>query len=102
MGNDAGALFVSGVHSTNGVEIVPKAKLFDDDSMQFTKMVLTLTPNSNHLETIEANSDAVSVAETAGVSIVSNTAKTTITVSNNASTEIYEKILQNIIFKKAL
>ena len=90
------------MHSANGVELVPKAKLSDADSMQFTKMLLTLTPHSNHLETIEANSDALSVAETAGVNISSNNAKTTITVSNVASAEIYEKILQNITFKSPI
>ena len=101
-GDAGGALFVSGVHSVNGVEIVPKAKLSDADSMQFTKMLLTLTPHSNHLETIQANSDALSVAESAGVNISSNNAKTTITVSNVASAEIYEKILQNITFKSPI
>ena len=100
-GGDSAANFIAGVH-TSGVKLAPNASITDDDSSQFSKLVITLTNPLAVTDNIKPSDNASSIATTAGLTFVSSVNDSVLTVNGVASASTYEQLLQNIVFKSAV
>ena len=90
-----------GVH-TSGVRLAPNATISDDDSAQFSKLVVTLTNPLAATDNIKPSDNATSIATTAGLTFSSSTNDSVLTVNGVASSSTYEQLLQNLVFTSAV
>ena len=85
-----------GVH-TSGVKLAPNAtNITDDDSSQFSKLVITLTNPLAVTDNIKPSDNASSILATAGLTFVSSVNDSVLTVNGVSTT--YEQLLQKSIF----